>query len=93
MTTKNIILKSVLFAIFAIIIGISLQIARASMLKASPALNQATNLLLGGLPVLDPLDTRTLLGKGLNGEVALNGGLLNSEPNGLLVDSRNLLDG
>jgi|GEM_PF-4831935 len=68
MAKKQIILKGVLFAIFALIIGITLQIAKAETLYASPALDQATNSAsrLGELKVLDRLNNRTLLAKGAN---------------------------
>lgn len=66
MTKKHIILKGVLFAIFALIIGITLQIATVENLYASPAVDQATNSAsrLGELKVLDQLNTRTLLANG-----------------------------
>ena len=66
MAKKHIILKGVLFAIFVLITGIALQIAKAENPYASPALDQATNSAsrLGGLKVLDQLNTRTLLAKG-----------------------------
>jgi hypothetical protein len=66
MAKKNIILKGVLYAIFALIIGITLQIAKAENLHASFALDQATNSAsrLGELKVLDQFNTRTLLANG-----------------------------
>lgn len=66
MTKKHIILKGVLFAIFALIIGITLQIAKVENLYASPAVDQATNSAsrLGRLKVLDQLNTRPLLANG-----------------------------
>lgn len=68
MEKKQIILKGVLFAIFALIIGITLQIAKAETLYTSPALDLATNSAsrLGELKLLDRLNNRTLLAKGAN---------------------------
>jgi hypothetical protein len=65
MAKKHIILKGVLFALFALISGITLQIAKAENLHVSPALDQATNSAsrLGELKVLDQLNTRSLLTK------------------------------
>lgn len=66
MTKKHIILKGVLFAIFVLIIGITLQIVKVENLYASPALDQVTNLASRSdeLKVLDQLNTRTLLANG-----------------------------
>jgi hypothetical protein len=96
MTIKNTILAIILFAILAIIAGLSLNNAKAGELRSTLDLNRAaatSTLLPGRLLGLNNVEVKTLALDRLNGLVALNDRALHVNALELLGASANLLNG